>query len=106
MNKDQVQELMLGAVVAVLAYALYKHFKAPAAGQPSTPYGQKPMGFAVGEPTAQSRPNPFTNLNDLLTGAVHDIGGYQGQDYLATMGDPLIYGNNGQDSIVKAGGYW
>lgn len=96
MTKDDVQSLMIGAVLAVLGYAAYKHFKAaPTAVAP--PAGQ-------GAPVAP--PSPYTSLTDLLTGVVHDIGSYEGRNYLNEMADPLINGNGGKDSIVKPGGYW
>jgi hypothetical protein len=88
MSRDDIHDLMLGAVVVVLGYALYKHFKQPAAPAPS------PATIAIGEAAGNantSGPNsPFTTLQDLLTGTVHDIGGFGGTNYLAIMEEQPI----------------
>jgi hypothetical protein len=89
MTREDIHDLALGAVLVVLGYALYRHFKA----QP-LPAGPTPQQIAIGETAGNantSGPNsPFTTLNDLLTGTVHDIGGFGGENYLALLEEPTI----------------
>lgn len=98
MNKDQIQELMLGVAVVALGYALYKHFKPGA--KVAAPVSVAKAGgaaFAAGEPS------PFTSMKDLLTGAVSDFGAYDGNNYLADIEAAApVYGNGPR----VAGGYW
>lgn len=86
MSRDDVNDLILGAVVVVLGYALYKHFKVQAPAASSTP---TQMGIAVGEVTGNATTSgptsPYTSIKDLLSGAVHDIGGFDGKNYLAMI---------------------
>ena len=94
MTNEDMKSLILGTALVVAGYAIYRQFK-PAASAPAA--GQ---GIAPGEPA----PSPYTTLNDLLSGAVLDIGEWGGRNYVNEMADPLINGNNGKDSIVR--GYW
>jgi hypothetical protein len=80
---------MMGAAVVALAYALYKHFKPGAAK--AAPATAQPSGGAA---FAYGAPSPFTTLADLLSGAVHDIGSFDGQNYLGTIeAGPVVAGN-------------
>jgi hypothetical protein len=92
MKRDDVHDLMLGAVLVVLGYALYKHFNPTSAT--TAPAAQTPMGIAVGEvasnATTSGPKSPYTSLQDLLAGAVHDIGGFGGTNYLAMLEGPTI----------------
>lgn len=103
MTKDQVQELMMGAALVALGYALWQHFKRPAspAAATSQAAAQQQAGgaeFAYGEPS------PFTTLQDLLSGAVHDIGSWNGENYLADLeAAPATAGGAGPR---VPGGYW
>lgn len=95
MKKSDIHDLMLGAVVVVLGYALYQHFKTAPSSQPYTPYGKTPMGVNVGETVgganSDGSASPFTSLRDLLTGTVHDIGGFNGRNYLAEIEGGSFY---------------
>jgi hypothetical protein len=84
MTRDEINDLVLGAVVVVLGYALYKHFKAQ---QPAAAPSQQQIaiGEAAGNGNTTGPASPFTTLQDLLTGTVHDIGGFGGTNYLALM---------------------
>lgn len=84
MSKDDMEQLMLGAVIAVLGYALYKHFNPSSAGPAPT----SSLGVAVGEVASNGNTgpvSPFTMLENLLTGTVHDIGGFDGTNWLAQI---------------------
>ena len=95
MSKEQTQELMMGAVLVVLAYALYRHFK------PSKVASKAPAtaGIMPGEPAPKSygdyTGSPITSMLDLLAGTVTDIGAYQGKNYLDDISDPYISGETG-----------
>lgn len=97
MTKDDIQDLAVGAVLVVLAYAVYRHFKTAPAAAPAPR-----AGVAVGEPP----PSPFTTLQDLLSGTVQDIGSFGGRNYLNEIADPGLNGNQGRDSIVMPGALW
>jgi hypothetical protein len=102
MTKDDIQDLLVGAVVVALGYALWRHFKPAQAvvAAPPAPTGPR-TGVTVGAPSPSA--SPFTSLTDLLSGAVHDIGGYQGRNYLDEMADPVL---QGRDSIVVQEALW
>jgi len=90
MNKEATQELMMGAVLVLLAYAAYRHFTAnnapPTAGEPAAPrqgIASSLLPSTTKRPTTQARmPSPYTSLTDLLSGTTHDIGAYEGRNYL------------------------
>jgi len=98
MNKDKVQELLIGAVVVVLGYALYKHFQpAPVATQPrasTTPQtGPGVGGFNTipryeAPQQQQWQPfddkSPYTTIYDPYQGTV-DTGAFEGHNYLASL---------------------
>jgi hypothetical protein len=92
MKRDDIHDLMLGAVLVVLGYALYKHFNPTSTT--TAPAVRSPMGIAVGEvmgnATTSGPTSPFTSLKDLLSGTVHDIGGFDGTNYLAMLEGPTI----------------
>lgn len=85
MSKEELNDLMMGAALVALGYALLQHFKQPAAALPAAgmPSPGGAAAAAGGPAFAAGEPSPFTTINDLLTGTVHDLGGYQGQNYLA-----------------------
>lgn len=91
MTREEINDLVLGAVVVVLGYALYQHFKAqqPAAGAAPT-RASVAVGEAAGNANTSGLNSPFTTLQDLLTGTVHDIGGFDGTNYLALMEAPTV----------------
>ena len=92
MSKEATQELLMGAVMVLLAYAAYRHFKpAPAKAPAQAKMAQPSQGFAAGEPSPSSTytGSPYTSLTDLLTGTTHDIGEFQGRNYLNEISDPL-----------------
>ena len=95
MNKDQIQELMLGAAVVALCYALYKHFR------PDAP--KKRAAGAGGPAFAYGAPSPFTSMRDLLTGTVNDMGAFEGQTYLTDIEAAQKISGNGPRVV---GGYW
>jgi hypothetical protein len=86
MNKEQIQELILGAAVVALGYALWKNFKGSAKVSTKTAAG----GVTVAPYGAVS---PFTSLTDLLTGTVSDIGAYEGVNYLGQLEAGSPWGN-------------
>lgn len=94
MTRDDMHDLALGAALAILAYALYKHFQG---SQPLPASTAAAVNAVENNYTTSGPTSPFTSLADLLTGAVHDIGGYNGQNYLA--------GIEGDYGFQKQG-YW
>jgi hypothetical protein len=109
MNQNQVQELIMGAALVALSYALYKHFKPGANKSPtSTPAPYSPLattyGPTVGAPYDVNSPAGYMKLVDLLKGTVGDIGSYNGQNYLMTPDDP--WNNGGRDSVFLPGAPW
>jgi hypothetical protein len=93
MTRDDIHDLALGAALVILGYALYKHFQS---GQPLPASTANAVTDVENNYTTSGPTSPFTSLTDLLSGTVHDIGGYQGQNYLAGLED---------DSFKKVG-YW
>ena len=102
MSKDKVQELLIGAVVVVLGYALYKHFQAAPAAT-ARPATQTPTGPAVGafapysdryggaQPAYQpfDDKSPYTTISDPYQGTI-DTGAFEGHNYLASLeGQPM-----------------
>jgi hypothetical protein len=89
MSREELHDLLLGGVLVVLAYTLYKHFKQPVSTQPNPV--QTAVNNAVSNATTSGPGSPFTTINDLLNGAVHeDIGGFGGTNYLALMEAPTV----------------
>lgn len=118
MNKEATQELMMGAVLVLLAYAAYRHFsqaKPPSIAAPTTPRPTTSGGAGGGKtnmpnlaPTAPwaqpaAAPSPFTSLANLLTGTTHDIGGFQGTNYLNTIAEPMLGGGIGGRESLRTG---
>lgn len=76
MNKEQMQELMMGVALVALAYALYQHFKAN-----GTIKTRAPGQLASGDPTRPDagygydpyNPGDFIKWADLLKGTVADV---------------------------------
>jgi hypothetical protein len=107
MNKEQIQELMMGAAMIAVVYALWRNFKpAPAkvsakAAAVTTAAGAQAR--AGGAAFAYGEPSPFTSMNDLLGGTVKDTGTWEGIDYLEKIESaPRVIGNGPR----VAGGYW
>ena len=108
MSKDAVQNLMVGAVMIVLGYAVIQHFRKPAAPgaapRPTQGPGGTAQSFAPGAPAYTG--SPFTAMADLLSGTTQDVGSFGGRNYLNEMADPMLNGNRGRDSIFVAGAPW
>jgi putative effector of murein hydrolase len=102
MNKDQLQELLMGAAVVALGYALYKHLKpaTAAAPRPATPA------------TTAAAPGLLSGLlNGTLTGLANDSAGYFNSmgNYQSTddqIAAAAGVDTSGNDSIVKPGAWW
>lgn len=121
MNKEQTQEIAMGAALVALAYALWKHFKPGATAKKTldqftqlptvqTPFPYENQGYD------QTNPGGFVSIADLLKGVISDkSAGVDSFGYIPTnaeiassvMGDPAPYGN-GVDSVVKVdnGEWW
>jgi hypothetical protein len=98
MKRTEFHDLALGAALIILGYALVKHFQAqPAASITPTVVQATPAQAVEGNYTTSGPTSPFTSLADLLSGTVHDIGGFGGQNYLA--------GIENTDTFQKVG-YW
>lgn len=93
MTRDDIHDLALGAALAILGYALYKHFQA---GQPLPASTATAVTAVENNYTTSGPTSPYTSLTDLLSGTVHDIGGWQGHNYLAGL----------EDNSFKKVGYW
>ena len=101
MNKEQIQELILGAAMVALGYALWRNFK----GVPKVA-----TKAASNAPMAPS--NPLAGmLNGTLTGLALDsssyyngMGNYQSTDDQITAAAGVD--TSGNDSIVKPGAWW
>ena len=95
MTSDAIHELMAGAVVVVLGYALYQHFKAKggaASIRPTNPGG----GFT------SVAPGEYLSTDQLIYGAATG----SPYDTYATTDDLIkgvIYGTNPGRSIIKVG---
>lgn len=108
MNKQDIQDLIMGAAVVGLGYVLYKQFKtkalttglSPILGGQITP-SYNPM---YGAPYDQNTALGSFGLAGLLSGTTSDWS-YGGTDYLASITNPQITGNGGKDSIVVKG-WW
>lgn len=91
---ENMTNAALGVVGVVLAYALYSHFKKPAAAAvpgvrapaPAKMAPQPAMGFAQGAPEYTG--SMYTMDTDMLTGREYDAGAYQGANLLADISPP------------------
>lgn len=108
MNKQDIQDVIMGAAVVGLGYVLYKQFKtktlttglAPIlGGQIGTSYN--PM---QGAPYDQNTALGSFGLAGLLSGTTNDWT-YGGKDYLSSITSPAITGNGGKDSVYVKG-WW
>lgn len=119
MSNEKTQELMMGAVMVLLAYAAYRHFKpsapttrapAPAKMAPGMAPSVSPYtaGYAAGAPSPSSSydGSPFTSLQDIMQGSTHDIGGYQGRNYLDEIAEPIVSGYNAGDGFKTLVAPW
>lgn len=128
MNKEQIQELAMGAALVALGYALWTRFK-PAAGAGSktmapiftkAPTLQNPFPYQ-NEGYDPANPGAFVSLTDLIKGTISDIStGYDNFSYQASgseilssiMGDAPTYsqqrGDTGAGSVVRInnGEWW
>jgi hypothetical protein len=79
MSKDELHELLMGAVLVALGYALYQHFKGAQnrAAPPASPLAvnqSRPVDVNTAAPLFTSPWATDTpGLYDLLAGSVHDI---------------------------------
>ncbi len=91
---ENMTNAALGIVGVVLAYALYSHFKKPAAAATAAGPGAAvqvrapapAMGFAQGAPEYTG--SPLTADTDMLTGRTYDAGAYYGRNYLEEIAQP------------------
>lgn len=97
MTRDEMHDLLTGVAVAVLGYALYQHFKTKPT-MPAAPTVTTPAQAVENNYTTSGPASPFTSMVDLLTGTVHDIGGFGGQNYLAQI--------EATGAGQQTGGYW
>lgn len=112
MNKQDIQDLVMGAAVVAVGFILYKQFKSPGAGTGSGVVGGVMVGGQVGgsyDPTLGSPYNPETvagrmGLADLWAGISNTdwLGG--GTDYLGGITSPLLGGKQPDSIVVK--GWW
>lgn len=107
MNKQDIQDVIMGAAVVGLGYVLYKQFKtktlttglAPIlGGQIGTSYN--PM---QGAPYDQNTALGSFGLAELLSGTTNDWT-YGGKDYLSTITSPRLGGTQPDSIVVK--GWW
>jgi hypothetical protein len=124
MNKDNLNDLLMGAALVALAYALYRHH-APSQVRPMSatnqanfagvPYsGNDPTRPAQGDSYDPAAPAAFMLVSDLLKGSVHDIvNNDQSSSYMPYVSDVVSQavtdatnpGNVGpQDSIIRVPG--
>lgn len=125
MNKDDIQDVLVGLAVVALGYALFKHFKPGAVGAgmviaaPAAPYAASyPLATNNGVPYDTANPGQFIRLADLLRGTVHDIvtGDTRGNtpSTIYEIGQSAIeqqypgsttpYRNG--DSVIRTDAYW
>jgi hypothetical protein len=81
MSRDELQDVMLGAVVVALLYAFYKHAKTAAAPVFSV---NNPINPPTGTSYDPANPGAYIPLSSLLSGTVHDITTGQTQNYAST----------------------
>lgn len=113
MNKQDIQDLVMGAAVVGLGYVLYKQFK-PGAAMTGTGTGTlSPILGGQITPTynpmygAPYDPNTVSGqfgLAGLLSGTTNEWT-YGGKDYLGSITNPQLTGNGGKDSIFVKG-WW
>lgn len=115
MNKEQIQELMMGAAIVALAYALWQHFKKAPNGTAGLPATGSGAALNTGVPFDTANPGQLIRLSDLLAGTVHDIAtGDTAGESTATVGEinqsvlDEAYGiDSTATSVVKQpGAYW
>ncbi len=107
MNKDEIHELLMGAVLVALGYALYQHFKGAPAGAAPAPL---PLAVNQSRPVDVNTAAPlFTSpwatdtpgLYSLLGGAVQDITDGQG-GFFSSVADQAM--RTGQIAVVANSG--
>ena len=112
MNKNDIQDLVMGVAVVALGYVMYTQFKpgkvaggaagalSPSLnGQIGTSYN--PMQGATYD---QNTALGSFGLAGLLSGTTNDWT-YGGKDYLSSITSPAITGNGGKDSVYVKG-WW
>ena len=99
-----MQDLLMGAAVIALGYALYTHFRPASASTPIRVQTASAASTAAGGAAfADGQVSPFTSLFDWFSGTTIDVGAFDGVNYLADMESaPPVYGNGPRVS----GGYW
>ncbi len=113
MNKQDIQDLIMGAAVVGLGYVLYSQFKPGAkAGQGAAIGGLSPILGGQIAPTynpmygAPYDPNTVHGsfgLAGLLNGTTNDWT-YGGKDYLSSITSPLLGGTQKDSIVIK--GWW
>lgn len=87
MNKN-AENLLMGAALAALAYALYRHYKPAGASTPARPFMvTNPLNPNIGVSYDSTNPGYVSSLSDLLAGAVHDINTGHATPDVATNSD-------------------
>ena len=113
MNKQDIQDLIMGAAVVGLGYVLYTQFKPGAKTTGAAIGGMSPiLGGKIGPyydpmygaPYDQNTVGGSFSLAGLLSGTSNDWT-YGGTDYLSSITNPQITGNGGKDSVYVKG-WW
>ena len=111
MNKQDIQDLVMGAAVVAVGFILYKQFKRPAATAGSglapfvndqvTSYYDPTLGAPYNTESVAGR----MGLADLWSGINQNSYSGTGYDYLGSITNPQLTGNGGHDSIYVKG-WW
>lgn len=105
MNKEQIQELIMGATVVALGFALYKHFKpAPAAVRTATAAASPARAASTVNPLAGLLNGTLTGLANNSSGYYDTMGNYQSTDDQIAAAAGVD--TSGRDSIVQPGAWW
>lgn len=84
MNRDDLNDLLMGVAVVALGYAVYSHFKPAAKAKAAQ------VAAAPDTPKAALLPYSSLSLDQLLYGAANDVGAFQGHNYLALLESPSL----------------
>ena len=111
MNKNDIQDLVMGVAVVALGYALYTQFKpgktAGGAMGALSPILNGQIGTSYnpmqGAPYDQNTALGSFGLAGLLSGTTNDWT-YDGKDYLSTITSPRLGGTQPDSIVVK--GWW
>ena len=107
MNKNDIQDLVMGVAVVALGYALYTQFKPGKAKGALSPILNGQIGTSYnpmqGAPYDQNTALGSFGLAGLLSGTTNDWT-YGGKDYLSTITSPRLGGTQPDSIVVK--GWW